>query len=173
MANFWSKKYFLSNKYWGWTKRTPEKCSFDYNLLKFWDFWGFLKFRDLVHNCRLFSWIFDTHVEPGSHIEMGNLEARTPCVLGSTSIDFLMCQSWNFEYCAIFVMMYTYVSLEKIFFFICQKQETIDLLNSLFLSFKLVLRSWKHNKCYIILKITNSNFSTLANQRMIYHGQRH
>ena len=83
MANFWSKKNFLLNKNWEWTKSTLEKCSFDYNLhfltknkiflckhFRFFEvfsnsgtWWQNLR---LVHNSTLFSWIFDTHVDPGS-----------------------------------------------------------------------------------------------------------
>jgi len=31
-GQFLVKKIFSINKNWGWTKSTPEKCSFDYNL---------------------------------------------------------------------------------------------------------------------------------------------
>ena len=68
-------------------------------------------------------------------------------VLGSSFADLLMWQSWNFE------------------FLIGQTRKLWPKKPYLFLSFKLVLRSGKkHNKYYVIFKIQNSNFSTLANQ---------
>ena len=57
--------------------------------------------------------------------------------------------------------------------FLLVKQENFDQENYLFLSFKLVLRSWKnYNKYYVIFKIQNSNFCTLANQQMGYQGHK-
>ena len=81
------------------------------------------------------------------NISMQLNQSSMTYVLGSSFADLLMWQSWNFE------------------FLIGQTRKLWPKNPYLFLSFKLVLRSGKkHNKYYVIFKIQNSNFSTLANQ---------
>ena len=99
-------------------------------------------------------------------------------ILGSSSIDLQMCQSWNSEFRILHNIGYDFFNVY--FLTALCKQKVLLLKNqqisywssrkSLLLSFKLLSRSWKkYNKCYVP-NIQNSNFGTLANQRMSYQG---
>ena len=99
MVNFRSKIYFLECKYQGWKKSILKSVSLISNcifftkkkffLQNFCDFWVFLKFRSMVAKSETGTWFFRIfrtfwHLYwpwVCVRIEMGNLEAKTPCVI--------------------------------------------------------------------------------------------
>ena len=98
MVKFRSKIYFLECKYQGWKKSILKSVSLISNcnfyekkiffLQNFCDFWVFLKFRSKVAKSETGTWFFRIfrtfwHLYwpwVCVRIEMGNLEAKTPCV---------------------------------------------------------------------------------------------
>ena len=97
-GKFWVKNIFSRMQISGMEKKYPEKCFFDiklhflrkkkFFLQNFCDFWVFLKFRSMVAKSETGTWFFRIfrtfwHLYwpwVSVRIEMGNLEAKTPCV---------------------------------------------------------------------------------------------
>ena len=87
------------------------------NLQKIWDFWGFLKFSALVAKSDIgtqFYTIFLNIWRPSwpwiwLNIEMGNLEARTPCV--KRTLTNLHSEKFRFNYPRVGIEWVSFVLL--------------------------------------------------------------
>ena len=114
MVNFRWKIYFLQRKHQGWKKSILKSvplifdCIFlpkkKFFLQNFSDFWLFLKFRSMdaksetgTRFFRIFWTIWHLYWPwVCIRIEMGNLEAKTPCVWLFYSCQFLQIKDLNF-----------------------------------------------------------------------------